>query len=223
MHFKLKPKLRNIIKILWSLAKWGILLLILVLAFCNLTIHFYAQKYVYNKIEDLPEQKVGLVLVTSKYVTGGNTNYYFKYRIDAAVSLYKAGKIQYILVSGDNGTTSYNEPRDMYTALIEAGIPKEKIVLDFAGFRTLDSIVRCKEVFMQESFVIVSQEFHNQRAIFLAHAHGINAIAFSAKDVQKKNGIKTRIRELFAKTKVFIDLALEKRPKYLGEQVEIGS
>lgn len=177
----------------------------------------------YNKIDDLPEQKVGLVLGTSKYVIGGNTNYYFKYRIDAAVSLYEAGKIQYILVSGDNGTTSYNEPRDMYTALIEAGIPKEKIVLDFAGFRTLDSIVRCKEVFMQESFVIVSQEFHNQRAIFLAHAHGINAIAFSAKDVQKKNGIKTRIRELFAKTKVFIDLALEKRPKYLGEQVEIGS
>lgn len=223
MHFKLKPKLRNIIKILWSLTKWGLLLLILVLAFCNLTIHFYAQKYVYNKIDDLPEQKVGLVLGTSKYVIGGNTNYYFKYRIDAAVSLYEAGKIQYILVSGDNGTTSYNEPRDMYTALIEAGIPKEKIVLDFAGFRTLDSIVRCKEVFMQESFVIVSQEFHNQRAIFLAHAHGINAIAFSAKDVQKKNGIKTRIRELFAKTKVFIDLALEKRPKYLGEQVEIGS
>lgn len=214
-------KFNNIVKLLWSLTKWGSLLLILILAFCNLTIHFYAQKYVYNNIEELPRQKVGLVLGTSKYVIGGNTNYYFKYRIDAAVSLYKAGKIQYILVSGDNGTEAYNEPRDMYNALIAAGIPKERIVLDFAGFRTLDSIVRCKEVFRQESFVIISQEFHNQRAVFLAHAHGINATAFSAKDVKNKNGMKTRIRELFAKAKVFIDLALEKRPKYLGEQIEI--
>ncbi|MFY0672119.1 MAG: YdcF family protein [Bacteroidia bacterium] len=197
-------------------------LIVLAIIFCNATIHFYAQKYVYKNIEELPGQKVGLVLGTSKYVIGGNPNYYFKYRINAAVSLYKAGKIKYILVSGDNGTNAYNEPRDMYNALIDAGIPKEHIVLDYAGFRTLDSIVRCKEVFMQESFVIISQEFHNQRAVFLAHAHGINAIAFSAKDVQNKNGIKTRIRELFAKTKVFIDLALEKRPKYLGEQIVIG-
>lgn len=159
---------------------------------------------------------------TSRRVSSGHSNYYFTYRINAAVELFKSGKIDYILVSGDNGTKEYNEPRDMYEALIEAGIPSERIVLDYAGFRTLDSIVRCKEVFGQESFTIISQEFHNERAVFLAHAHGINAVGYNARDVSRGYSIKTRVREVFARTKVFIDLFIQKQPKFLGEKVPIG-
>ncbi|MBI1182876.1 vancomycin high temperature exclusion protein [bacterium] len=188
----------------------------------NLIINFYSDKYVFNIVADVPHNKVGLVLGTSKKVASGNLNYYFKYRIDAAVKLFESGKIDYILVSGDNATKEYNEPRDMLNALLAAGIPREKIVLDYAGFRTLDSIIRCKEVFGQETFTIISQKFHNERAVFLAHAHGINATAFNARDVQTRNGIKTRVRELFARSKVFIDLLIEKQPKFLGEKITIG-
>ncbi|MGB0430022.1 MAG: SanA/YdcF family protein [Bacteroidia bacterium] len=205
------------------MSRWLGLLALLFVAFSNILVHFYASKYVYENLENLPNQKVGLVLGTSKYVANGSSNYYFNYRIAAAVKLFNAGKIDYILVSGDNATKQYNEPRDMFEALAKAGIPKNRIVLDFAGFRTLDSIVRCKEVFMQESFVIISQGFHNQRAVFIAHAHGINAIGYNAQDVKANSGFKTRVRELFARTKVFIDLMLEKRPKFLGEQIQIGA
>jgi len=139
----------------------SVLVLLFILT-ANLVINFYSAKYVFDNIEDVSQKKVGLVLGTSKNVVGGNTNYYFTYRIEAAVRLFESGKIEYILVSGDNGTKEYNEPRDMLNALLKAGIPRERIVLDYAGFRTLDSIIRCKEVFGQESFIIISQKFHEK-------------------------------------------------------------
>lgn len=201
---------------------WTFFLGILAAILANLAISFYAQNYVTDDLNQLSKQRVGLVLGTSRRVSSGNTNYYFTYRIQAAVKLFKAGKIDYILVSGDNSTSSYNEPKDMQTALIEAGIPEDRIVLDYAGFRTLDSIVRCYEVFDQENFTIISQEFHVKRALFIAHAHGINAQGFIARDVQRSSGMKTRVREFFARVKVFIDLLIEKEPKYLGEKEIIG-
>lgn len=95
-------------------------------------------------------------------------NTYFDNRIRAATDLYKSGKIQYIIVSGDNSTKDYNEPEDMQTALVQQGIPKDKIIPDHAGFRTLDSVIRAKEIFGQTQLVIISQKFHNERAVFLA-------------------------------------------------------
>lgn len=207
---------------LFKISILGLLGLCLFLLFTNLAIKFYSAKYVFDNIEELGHHKVGLVLGTSKKVTSGRLNNYFAYRIKAAVDLFKAGKIDYILVSGDNATIYYNEPQDMLEALVEAGVPKDRIVLDYAGFRTLDSIIRCKEVFMQENFVIISQEFHNERAVFLAHAHGINATGYNAQDVSTQYGFFTQLREVFARSKVFIDLALDKRPKFLGEQIHIG-
>ena len=215
---------KKLAKYKWIIAlfKWLSIVLVLFIAFTNLTIKFYSANYVFNNIEEISHQKVGLVLGTSKNVSSGNTNNYFNFRINAAVALFKSGKIDYILVSGDNATKYYNEPKDMLNALLEAGIPRNKIVLDYAGFRTLDSIIRCNEVFMQENFIIISQQFHNERAVFLAHAHGINATGFNAADVQSKRGFYTRLRELFARSKVFIDLVLDKRPKFLGEQIPVG-
>jgi SanA protein len=109
---------------------------------------------------------VGLVLGTSQYLKNGYLNWYFKYRIEATVELYKKGKIDFILVSGDNSHKNYDEPTAFKNELIKRGIPADQIYLDYAGFRTLDSVVRAKEIFGQTSITIISQKFHNERAIY---------------------------------------------------------
>jgi SanA protein len=174
-------------------------------------------------VEEVPRVKVALVLGTSEYLTNGNENLYFSYRIQAAVALYRAGKANYFLVSGDNAQANYNEPKKMQQALVEQGIPAANIILDYAGFRTLDSVVRAQKVFGQDSILIVSQKFHNQRALYIAQSKGINAFGFDAQDVQQYAGVKTHIREYLARVKMMLDLyILHTKPKFLGEQVTIG-
>ena len=187
----------------------------------NRTIEYATDDYVTSNPEKLPSEKVGLVLGTSKTLKNGNENPYFFYRIDAAEELFKAGKIEYIIVSGDNSTENYNEPEDMQNALMARGIPKTKIFLDFAGLRTLDSVVRAKEIFGQQSFIIISQRFHNERAVYLAQKKGIEAYGFNAKDVNKTAGFKTNLREYFARVKVFWDLLFGVDPKFGGSKVVI--
>ena len=181
-----------------------------------------AKDRVYSKVSEVPKNKVGLLLGTSKFLTNGQVNLYYAYRIDAAVALYKAGKIEYILISGDNGSTHYDEPTTFKEDLINRGVPEDKIVLDFAGFRTLDSVVRAKEIFGQHSYTIISQKFHNERAIFLADNFNVDAIAFNAKDVDNNYGLKTRVREYFARSKASIDVLFNVKPKFLGEKIKIG-
>lgn len=180
-----------------------------------------SKPFISSKIENLPNEKVGLLLGTSKTTKNGYKNWYFYHRITAAEELFKSGKIKYIIVSGDNSQKNYNEPEDMKQELISRGIPAERIYEDFAGFRTLDSVVRAKEIFGQESFIVISQKFHNERAVYLAQKNGIKAFGYNAQDVHKYAGIKTQIREYLAKTKVFVDLWLGKEPKFLGEKISI--
>lgn len=194
---------------------------ILFTLWANHTIEYATDDYVTSSINKLPNEKVGLVLGTSKSLKNGNKNPYFFYRIEAAEELFKSGKIDYIIVSGDNSSQYYNEPEDMQTELIARGIPKTKIFLDFAGLRTLDSVVRAKEIFGQNSYLIISQRFHNERAIFLAQKKGIEAYGYNAKDVNKKAGFKTNLREYFARVKVFWDLFFGVDPKFSGSKVVI--
>ena len=175
----------------------------------------------YNSIQRIPHNKTGLLLGTSKYLKHGLINYYYLYRIDAAVALFKAGKIDFILISGDNGKEYYNEPETMQADLIARGVPKEKIFLDYAGFRTLDSILRCKEVFGENRVTVISQPFHNQRAVFIANRKGVGAIGFNAKDVNRYGGFRTQVREKFARVKMLLDLAFGKRAKFYGEKIKI--
>ena len=177
---------------------------------------------IYSSSSTIPNNRVGLVLGTSKLTVDNRLNLYFKYRVDAAVELYKSGKIQKILVSGDNSYVGYDEPTDFKNALIEAGIPPEDIHLDYAGFRTLDSVVRAKEIFGLGQVTIISQEFHNQRAIFIADYYSVNAIGFNARDVAGTGGLKTNMREKLARVKAVLDLYLFRtKPKFLGERIEI--
>jgi len=187
----------------------------------NYWIVYKAKDAVYSKVNDLPKNKVGLLLGTSKYRAQGGINLYYAYRIDAAVALFNAGKIDYILVSGDNGTEYYDEPTTFKNDLVKRGIPEDRIVLDFAGFRTLDSVLRAKEVFGQESFTIISQKFHNERAVYLAKHFNINAIGFNARDVTHRYGLKTRAREYLARIKASIDVVFNVQPKFLGEKIKI--
>lgn len=209
-------------KKLWiSLLVSGSLLLSLIFT-CDCIISATAKGQTYDDTARIPANRVGLLLGTSPQLSNGRPNLYFNYRIEATVALYNAGKISRILVSGDNRQLNYNEPVRMHRALVARGIPDSVIIMDYAGIRTLDSVVRASKVFGQKSITIISQQFHNERALYIARSNGIEAIGFNAKDVNASSGLKTNLRELLARVKVFIDLLTGKTPRHLGEPITIG-
>ncbi len=184
-------------------------------------VNISTKKYTYNSVHLISFNRVGLLLGTTKLLHSGELNLYYKYRIDAAVELFNSGKIDFILVSGDNRRRSYNEPVTIKNDLIARGIPESKIFLDYAGFRTLDSIIRAKQIFEQDSITVISQRFHNERAIFIARRKGLIAIGFNAKDVDLYYGFKTMVRELLARDKMVLDLILNRKSEFLGERIQI--
>ncbi len=213
---KQKPKSKRI----WRILMYAAFALLLVFLIPELLVKLHASDRIFDTAEDVPKNRVCLLLGTSKSSSLG-PNPYFHNRIDATANLYKAGKVERILVTGDNGTKRYNEPTDMRDALIKKGVPKDDIVLDFAGFRTLDSVVRSKEVFGQDRITIVSQRFHNERALYIAKWKGIDAVAYNAADVTSKRAWKVLLRERFARVKMFIDLIIGTEPKFLGKKEPI--
>lgn len=177
----------------------------------------------YEELAGVPHRKVGLVLGCSRRLSDGSPNSFFVNRMQAAADLLMAGKVDYLLVSGDNRTRRYNETRDMRKALIKLGVPANRVVCDYAGFRTLDSIVRAEKVFGQASLTIISQKFHNERAIFIAQHKGIDAIGFNAREVETSDSFLTRCREQLARVKTILDVyVLDTPPKFLGEKIDIG-
>ena len=173
--------------------------------------------------DNVPYNKVGLVLGTSPKMPSGKPNYFFTTRIDAAARLYKSGKVSFLLVSGDNGSMNYDEPTAMRDALIASGVPASAIYLDYAGFRTLDSVVRADKIFGQKSITIISHRFHNERAIYIAEHHGMKAVGFCAKDARltKRSLMTTLVRESASRAKMFLDFIMGRKPKYLGEKIDI--
>lgn len=200
-----------------------IVLLLIIIAVCDRWIVWQAKDRAYYSVTDIPYNRTALVLGTAQYLNSGHENPYFTFRMNAAAELFHAKKISYIVASGDNSHKLYNEPEAMQQALIKRGVPKEKIYLDYAGFRTLDSVYRMRDIFQQHSFTIISQEFHNQRALYIANYLGVEAIAYNAKDVGTFYGIKTIVREKLARVKVISDRILAIKPKFLGKTIEIKS
>lgn len=195
---------------------------LLVVVVCNLIIVFASYKSLYYDVSDIEPHKTAIVLGTSRLLKSGNPNPYFHYRISAAAELYHAGKVEYIILSGDNRAQNYNEPEQMRREIIRYEVPDSVLYLDYAGLRTLDSMVRSKEVFGQDSIIVVSQKFHNQRAVFLARTKNIHAIGYNATDLDAHQGIRTHVREVFARVLVFVDLIIRRQPRHLGEKVIIG-
>lgn len=177
--------------------------------------------YLYDNAAQIPAHKAALLLGTSPTLADGRSNLYFTHRIRATAELYRAGKVRYIIASGDNRKHSYNEPDAMKAALIAQGVPPENITPDYAGLRTLDSVLRARDIFGQEGYIVVSQKFHNERAVYLARAHGIPAYGFNARDVAIRAGLKTRLREYGARVKMFIDLATGRQPRHGGGRITL--
>jgi SanA protein len=174
----------------------------------------------YSDISSIPKNKVGLLLGTAKYNDKSRdiVNSYYRNRIDAAAALYMAGKIDYIIVSGDN-SPYYNEPAQMRQDLIAKGVPARRIFMDNSGFRTLDSILRCRDIFGQDHFTIISQKFHNERALYIANHKRVTAVAYNAEDGDA--GVVTDLREKLARVKMMLDLLFNKQATLYGESVKI--
>ncbi|PSW21567.1 SanA protein [Photobacterium sanctipauli] len=180
-----------------------------------------ASARIYEAPSDIPNRSIGLVLGTSKYIAK-SLNPYYTYRMEAALELYELGKVNVLLLSGDNAHRSYNEPWTMKRDLLKAGLPEQDIVLDYAGFRTLDSVVRAKNVFEADHFVIISQRFHCERALFIASQNDIDAICLAVPEPKGLAGMKIRVREVLARVKAMIDVyILDMQPKFLGPKEPI--
>ena len=180
------------------------------------------KELVRDEVSLLPARKVGLVLGCSPRLGNGMENWFFNHRMDAAAELFRSGKVEYLLVSGDNRFRAYDEPTEMKKALVTKGVPAAKIVCDYAGITTLDSVVRAKAVFGQDAVTIVSQRFHNERAIYLARAFGIDATGYNAPDVPVTAAPRTYIREILSRQRAWLDAnILRRQPRHLGPLVAI--
>ena len=197
-------------KLLWTTCIMAFACIVLMLI-CNQIVVNNAKGKVFSDIDSIKYNKVGLLLGTTPQARIGRiTNYFFIYRIDAAEELYKAGKIEQILISGDeNSLDGINEPECMKDSLVARGIPASAIILDGKGYRTICSIINANKVYGLKSFTIISQKFHNERAIYQAEHLGLNVEnlqAYNAKMPKSRRAFLTTIREYFARVKMFIDL-----------------
>lgn len=189
-------------------------------------ISHYTKDYIFSKIENLPFNEVGLVLGTSPVTREGHPNLFFINRMEATRELFDFEKISYVLVSGDNQTVSYNEPKYMRNFLLKLNIDEYSIVSDYGGRRTLDSVLRSNEIFNQNKITIISQKYHNERAIFIARKKGINAVAYNAKYPYPNSfknlpiNIKIFLRELLARDLAVLDILTNKKPAILGESID---
>lgn len=173
-------------------------------------------------VAELPVAKVCLVLGTSKYLSSGRENLFYKFRIEAARQVYEAGKCSVIVVSGDNRREDYNEPEDMRQSLVERGVPANRIHCDYAGGRTLDSVVRFKHIFGQTTGILISQQFHNARAIYIGKGHGVELTGFNAQEVGAYGGFRTKVREVLSRVRAVADVeVLGSEPRHYGEPVRL--
>lgn len=177
----------------------------------------------FDSVADVPHRVCGLVLGATPKV-GGYDNQFFTARIRAAAELFKAAKVTYLIVSGDNSRNGYDEPSEMKASLIALGVPASKIYCDYAGFRTLDSVVRARKVFGMREFTVISQAYHNERALYIAKRHGMpDCVALNAGNAATDKMLKQNIRELFARIMAVLDVEILKtQPKFLGEKISIG-
>ena len=191
--------------------------------YVNVRVENAAEGLVFENVASVPRNRVALLLGTNPQNRRGGPNSYFTNRIKTAADLYHSGKVEYIIASGDNHTRLYDEPTAMRDSLVGLGVPADRIILDYAGFRTFDSVVRAKEVFGCESLTIISQSDHNARALYIARDKGIEAVAVAA-PLRAGRFVRTRLtlREWLARDKMMLDIWFGREPHFLGEKIEIG-
>ena len=199
-----------LLAMLWIVASGLVVCLILMLIGNKIVVN-NAESKAFSEIDSIKYNKVGLLLGTTPQARITKVkNYFFIYRLDAAEQLYKTGKIDLILISGDeNSLDSINEPECMRDSLIARGLSANAIILDGKGYRTINSVINANKVYGLKSFIVISQKFHNERAIYQAEHLGLdveNIQAYNAKDPKSRRAYLTTIREYFARVKMFMDL-----------------
>jgi SanA protein len=189
----------------------------LFIAIANFIILSQNSDRLFTKETDAPIRPVALVLGASPTLSDGRANLHFESRINAAAQLFHAGKVRHLLVSGDNRRVDYDEPTAMKNALVARGVPATAITCDYAGLRTLDSVVRAHRIFGIKKLTIVTQRYHNARALAIAHHEGLDAIGFCSADVNLRDSLRTEIREVLARAATILDLhVLRRGPRHLG-------
>lgn len=185
----------------------------------------FCDKVIIESSSDFIETKttceVAIVLGTAKFLKNKNENLFYRKRIKKVVELYRLGKIKYIVVSGDNSRKDYDEPSLMKNDLINKGIPSSRVYCDYAGFSTIDSMLRMKLIFKQNKFVVVSQRFHVERAVYLARRNGLDAYGQCADNVPFTYAPYIGFREKLARVKALFEAVLGKVSFYEGTPVHI--
>lgn len=202
---------------------WGTAFILVFLVGCNVWVVSSTSNEVYADETLLPDHRIALVLGTSHRLASGGPNPFFEKRMETAAALFKMGKIDHFILSGDNSTRYYNEPVEMQKALMKLGVPQRAITLDYAGLRTLDSIVRCKQIFGQNKITIITQTFHSYRALFISNYYDMDAVAMVADEPDFENSMQVRVREYFARPKAVLDLYILKTgPRFLGAKERVN-
>jgi SanA protein len=199
------------------------LLLLALIAGANYWVLHRTRDAIFTDLARLPENDVALVLGTSRYNSDGvSENPFFRGRMNSAARLYREGKVRHLLVSGDHGRDSYDEPTWMFDALVARGVPRSAITLDYAGFRTLESMARAKAVFGLHRFTVVTDDFHQARSVFLARSLGLEVVGFPSERVPYWWSKKVRTRELASRTVACLDVyVFHTRPRFYGPPVKI--
>lgn len=189
----------------------GLLAIAIVIAVCNILVVNNAKGRTFDNLSDVPTREIGLLLGTSPITPDGAHNYYFDYRMKAAADLYHAGKIRRILVSGGDYTMTEkhgcDEPTAMRDSLVAHNVPDTCIIEHWQGWRTINSIEAVKNLYDFDSITIISQKYHNERALYQADHFGLDAVGYNAEPSPiKSSRIRNAIREYLARVKLFIDL-----------------
>lgn len=208
-------------KAIYKLISLFLLIVLIAIIYANLLVTSH-KEFTHSNISNVSKEYACLVLGTSKFLSNGDVNSFYQYRMDATVEAYTAGKCSKIVVSGDNRRYNYNEPEQMKQSLVAMHIPADVIFCDYAGARTLDSVLRFKYVFGQSSGIVISQEFHNERAIYIGKNNGINLTGFNAKEVDAYNGFRTKFREIFSRVRAVADIEIfHSKARHYGQPITI--
>ncbi|MCV9386109.1 SanA/YdcF family protein [Reichenbachiella ulvae] len=176
--------------------------------FCNFWIIGETKDRISMDTRELVGAEIGIVFGTSNKLIGGADNPFFYNRVNTAAQLIKSGKVEKLLLSGSRDSIYYNEAEMMKAALIDLGVSQNRLILDDNGDRTLESLARMRDVYGVESCVVVTQQYHAYRCLFLADHLGISAECLAAKTPEIVEHKKAILRELFARTKAVIDILM---------------
>ena len=193
-------------------------LIILIISSTSLIIRLKTRAYIWDNVDEIPHTEAAVVLGAS-ILEDGSLSPILEDRVNFAIKLYKANKVEKILVTGDNSSLAYNEVNPVRLYLLERGIADKNIFLDHAGFDTYSSMYRARDIFLADSITIVTQSFHLPRSVFTARALGLDAYGMNADNGHYK--FRNSVREMFANVKTVINLVFSREPKYLGKEIPL--